>query len=277
MSLIEFHQPLVAQVADGERLGRVAERHQRDQLRLVEVHRQRVLARHCGRHHLAALVVGLDIEGRRLAGVRQRRAVGLLVSHRYRTSRPCAPSPSPWCGSRNSGRRARATRPRSRCTSSVVRAAMAQQPLEVVALLREQARVQRALGREAQAIAVAAEGLRHRGNDADLARAVAVAPALGNLAAVVRVDRLERVALADRLHDLRGGHHVVHAPAVGAAHVHVLDEAHDVPGAAPALGIASTWSLVPRFTTMLILIGAMPAAAAASMPSITFAPGNRRR
>ena len=32
-------------------------------------------------------------------------------------------------------------------------------------------------------------------------------------------------------------------------------------------------SLTPRFTTMLILIGASPAAAAASMPSSTFATG----
>ena len=32
-------------------------------------------------------------------------------------------------------------------------------------------------------------------------------------------------------------------------------------------------SFTPRFTTMLILIGSRPAAAAASMPSITFATG----
>jgi hypothetical protein len=44
------------------------------------------------------------------------------------------------------------------------------------------------------------------------------------------------VARADELDDFGGGNHVVHAPAVGAADVHVLDEARDVPCAAPALG-----------------------------------------
>ena len=37
-------QPLVAQVADRERLGRMAERHQRDDLALVDVKRERMLA-----------------------------------------------------------------------------------------------------------------------------------------------------------------------------------------------------------------------------------------
>src|SRR5205085_4469233 len=72
------------------------------------------------------------------------------------------------------------------------------------------------------------------GDDADLARAVAVAPALGHLAGVARFDRLDRPALANAPHDFGRRHHVIHAPAVRAADVHVLDEAHDVPGAAPA-------------------------------------------
>ena len=38
-------EPLVAQIADGERLGRRAQRHQRDELVLVDVERQRMLAR----------------------------------------------------------------------------------------------------------------------------------------------------------------------------------------------------------------------------------------
>src|SRR5690606_7994618 len=74
------------------------------------------------------------------------------------------------------------------------------------------------------------------GDHADFARAVDIAPALGNLAEVVRLRRLERPALGDAAHDLGGGHDVVHAPAVGAADVHELDETYDVPGAAPALG-----------------------------------------
>jgi hypothetical protein len=40
-----MHEPLVAQVADGERLRRAAERHQREELLLVDVERERMLAR----------------------------------------------------------------------------------------------------------------------------------------------------------------------------------------------------------------------------------------
>ena len=119
-------------------------------------------------------------------------------------------------------------------------------------------------------------GLRDRGDDADLAGAVRVAPALGDLAAVVGVDRLERqLGGRSRSTISRGGHDVVHAPAVGGADVHVLDEAQDVAGAAEAARHRqrSSWSLTPRLTTMLILIGASPAAAAASMPSSTRATG----
>ena len=99
--------------------------------------------------------------------------------------------------------------------------------------LREQAGVERAFGRKPHAGAVPAEGPGHRGDHADLARAVAVAPAFGDLARVVRIDRLERKLLADLPDHLRRGNHVVHAPAVGAAHVHVLDEAHDVTAPPP--------------------------------------------
>src|SRR5688500_5579022 len=63
----------------------------------------------------------------------------------------------------------------------VVGGAVAQQPLQVVPGLREQAGVERAFGREAHARAARAERLGDRGDDADLARAVGVAPALGNL------------------------------------------------------------------------------------------------
>jgi hypothetical protein len=50
----------------------VAERHQRDDLALVEVERQRMLAGDRRGHHLAALVVRLDFERRRLRRVRQK-------------------------------------------------------------------------------------------------------------------------------------------------------------------------------------------------------------
>ena len=65
MSSMEVDQALVAQIADRQRLGRMAERHQGDDLALVDVQRERMLAGDRGRHHLAALVVGLDLEGRR--------------------------------------------------------------------------------------------------------------------------------------------------------------------------------------------------------------------
>ena len=61
-----------------------------------------------------------------------------------------------------------------------------------------------------------------------------VAPALGDFAAVVRVGVDERHLGVDARHDLARRHDVVHAPAVGGADVHVLDEAHDVAGAAEA-------------------------------------------
>jgi hypothetical protein len=74
--------------------------------------------------------------------------------------------------------------------------------------------------------------------------------------------------------DLGRRQHLVHAPAVGRADVHELDEAQDVAAVigsgAPA---ARSPSLVPRLTTMLTLIGARPAAAAASMPSSTSPTG----
>src|SRR5712691_3241830 len=104
----------------------------------------------------------------------------------------------------------------------LVRGAAAHERLQVVARLREQAREKRALGRQPHPRAAVAESLRDRRDDGDFAGAVGV-------------DRLERPALGDAPYDLGRGDHVVHAPAVRAADVHVLDEARDVPGAAPAL------------------------------------------
>ena len=78
-----------------ERLGRVAERHQRDDLALVEVERERVLAGDRRRHHLAALVVGLDLEGRGLGGVGQLGSVfsahAPLTGRTARAARPFGP------------------------------------------------------------------------------------------------------------------------------------------------------------------------------------------
>ena len=112
-------------------------------------------------------------------------------------------------------------------------------------------------------------------------RAVPVAPALGDLAAVVGIDRLER-QLARRCARTisRGRHDVVHAPAVGRADVHELDEAQDVAACrgsgAPSATIV--WSFTPRLTTMLILIGARPGGRGGVDALEHLArPGSRRR
>jgi hypothetical protein len=193
------------------------------------------------RARLAVLVGGRDVEGRRARGVGQYRAVrGVARVHRPR--RPTRDVRHLDLARRGGGRRAQrrvavgagaphaADRPRDR----VVVGAAAHERAEVVPCVGEQAGVELAVGRQAQARALAAERARHRRDHADLASAVAVAPALGDLAAVVRIDRLDREDGVDALEDLGGGHDVVHAPAVGRADVHVLDEAHDVAAAAEA-------------------------------------------
>src|SRR6185369_15154629 len=110
----------------------------------------------------------------------------------------------------------------------------AQQRAQVVPVRAEETRVHLAVSGKARARAIAAERLRDRRDDADLARAVHIAPPLGDLAAIPGLDRLERELAVDALHDLARGDDVVHAPAVGMAHVHVLDEAHDL-AAAPEM------------------------------------------
>src|ERR687896_1309653 len=77
----------------------------------------------------------------------------------------------------------------------VVRRAAAQQALEVVAALREEAGVERAFGREPHARAGGAERLRDRRNHADLARAVGVAPSLRDFSRIVRIDCFQRPVL----------------------------------------------------------------------------------
>src|SRR5690349_1882297 len=62
----------------------------------------------------------------------------------------------------------------------VIRGATAHQRLQVVPGLREEAGEEGALGGEAHAVAGGAERLRHRRDDADLAAAVDIVPALGH-------------------------------------------------------------------------------------------------
>src|SRR5207245_7231033 len=79
--------------------------------------------------------------------------------------------------------------------------------------------------------AIVAERTGDRGDDADFAAAVPIAPALRNLARVIGVDGLQRQFAVDHANDFGGGHDVIHAPAIGMADVHVFDEAQDVPRA----------------------------------------------
>ena len=100
--------------------------------------------------------------------------------------------------------------------------------------LREQAGVQLAIGREAGAGASGTKGLRHAGDNADFSAAIRIGPALGDFTGVVGFDFDERHLVADPAHDLGRWHNIVHAPAVGGAHVHEFDEAHDVAAALEA-------------------------------------------
>jgi hypothetical protein len=105
--------------------------------------------------------------------------------------------------------------------------AAAQQGAQVVAAAGEQAQEELAFGGQPGAVAVAAEGLRHAADHADLAAAVTVGPAFGGLAGHGGVQRPQREheRSMQALHHLRRRQHLVHAPAVAGAHVHVLDEA----------------------------------------------------
>src|SRR5260221_5118588 len=83
-----------------------------------------------------------------------------------------------------------------------VAAATAHERTQIVTRRREQARVELAVGGGARAGALPAERLRHRRDDADLAAAVYITPALGDFAGVIRVDRLQRKIAGDHVDDL---------------------------------------------------------------------------
>ena len=75
-----LEQPLVAQVTYRERLGRRAERHDGEQLVLVDIERQRVLAGDRGLARRSVLVDGAHLEGRRPCSVGQDRTVRCVRS-----------------------------------------------------------------------------------------------------------------------------------------------------------------------------------------------------
>ena len=96
----------------------------------------------------------------------------------------------------------------------------------------EQAQIELAFGGKPRAVAVAAEGMGDAADHADLAERrivlavrADIAPALGGFALGAGGQRDHRKLALQQLDDLVGRQHLVHAPAVGGAHIHVFDEA----------------------------------------------------
>src|SRR6516165_2089492 len=106
----------------------------------------------------------------------------------------------------------------------------AQQAAQVMPGTGEQAGVELAVGGEPGPGAAAAKRLGDRGDDADLAAAVAVAVAGRDLAGTCGRERFHGPLPADQGDDLGGRDHLFQPPAVGGADVHVLDEPQHVPG-----------------------------------------------
>src|SRR5712664_4350610 len=89
---------------------------------------------------------------------------------------------------------------------------LTEQGAQVVVVLAEQTGAELAVGSEPDAGAMATEGLRHRGDEADFAgSAIGKAVFAGGLAALVR-NLYERPAGVDTLVDFRGGHNEVACP-----------------------------------------------------------------
>ena len=134
-------------------------------------------------------------------------APGSERSSEYRSVRPCQIAPSAADSSASVAPR------RSRPPRSWPRA-------------REQAEEQLALGRQPGPVAVVAEGPGHARDAADFAghARLCIAPAFRGLADGAHRQRLDREGLADAPQHLGRRHDLVHAPAVGGADIHELDE-----------------------------------------------------
>jgi hypothetical protein len=74
------------------------------------------------------------------------------------------------------------------------------------------------------------------GDQTDLAGAVAVAVAVGDLAAVVGFDRFQRIDSLKTLQDLGRRHDLVQMPTVGRPDIHVFDETQDDSAVPKVLG-----------------------------------------
>ena len=150
------------------------------------------------------------------------------VNRRCRTSRPCPARPWRPSAGRSSDRRGRPRRSH-RSFELVVGGAAADQRPQVVAAHGEEAGEELSLRGEPGPRAVAAERLRDRGDDADLAAsrpcsASAGRPRRGRAASAGSTPN----ASSSARDDLLRGHDVVEAPAVRVPDVHVLDEAQRV-------------------------------------------------
>ena len=58
-----FHESLIAQIAEHERFGRGAERHEREDFAFVHVYRERMFTRDMRRARMAVLVKGGNLKG----------------------------------------------------------------------------------------------------------------------------------------------------------------------------------------------------------------------
>src|SRR5699024_9622902 len=99
-----------------------------------------------------------------------------------------------------------------------------------------QAGVKRPFRGQARAGAGTTKRFRDRGNDADFAAAITVAPAVGDFAGVVRRHLFERPAGIEALNNFVGRYDFVQAPAVGVADIHEFDETQDVTAIAEVFG-----------------------------------------
>ena len=107
-----------------------------------------------------------------------------------------------------------------------------QQAFDVVALAGKQAQVQLTFGGQAGTVAVAAESLGNAADDADFAQlgvvlaiSAHIAPTLSSFAGGGRVKLYQRHARVNVLNHLAACHHLVHAPAIGCAYIHVFNKA----------------------------------------------------
>src|SRR5580704_18684627 len=117
----------------------------------------------------------------------------------------------------------------------VVVGSVAERTAQVGLVQREQARAQVAVGRQANAVTIAAERLGHRVYEADLAVAVREPVDAGGRVGLAWLG-LERIDGVDRVADLGSGQHLILIPGVVGIEWHELDEANLVRGPASELG-----------------------------------------